>query len=106
MPNVKDYYSMGYVYPSAGGKGRLKSIKTDYELWCHVSVKAKTMGVQVDRKSKDFKLPFELKSFVTTRTETVVKNVTENVIGNNANSSFYDNTLDDKLGGRKEILGW
>lgn len=107
MGLLKDCYRLGYVYDKVTGKGNVKYVKTDYELYCKVIVSAKTFGVQVDRKSKTFRIPFDLKSFMTYRNETSRVDVTQNVLEKvNTAQGFYDDSIDEKLGGKKELLGW
>lgn len=112
MGLVSEIYKMGYVYEPKDihKKGNIKYIRDDYEIYVTVDLKQKIgvgwASVQVDRKWKTFKVNLVLRSFMTYKNNTDFKVVTENVVeGGSSNNAYYDETTDDKLGGRKEILG-
>lgn len=97
--------SNGYTFPknNIGKLGSIVAVYTDYDVWLKISIRQKIAGIQVDHKTKNYYLG-QLKRFVvgnvieayTTKTTTVRRGST---------SVFYDDTLEEKLGGPKQLMG-
>lgn len=112
MSGMNTIYKMGYIYKKDELKkfGNVVAIKQDYELYLKVTIKAKVgagwASVQVDKRSKTFKLPLTLWSFKVHKYSSSSKTLTTNSISDGGRGEgFFDESLDDKLGGNKELLG-
>lgn len=107
MANIDTIYDKGYIYKKSDLNkfGSISHIKDEYEVYVKVVVTAKLFGIQVDKRSKTYKLPIKLRSFMVHSYKNVSVTVNKNVYSGSVNNSFYDETLDEKLGGQKELLG-
>jgi hypothetical protein len=92
-----------YVFSDTKKFGTLYSLQTDYDVYLKCVARMKIAGIQIDKKSKTFYIG-KLKSFKT-------RYITEQVITKTANayvdgsSGYYDDTLEEVLGGQRQTLG-
>ena len=92
-----------YIYKSTRQFGALYSLQGDYEVYVKCEVKQKILGVQIDKKSKTFYIG-KLRSFKTKEVneKVISKTVTSYATGSRV---YYDDTLEEVLGGDRQTLG-
>lgn len=95
--------SNGYVHKNTKSFGTLKNITTDYEIYLKCVATMKVLGVQIDKKSKTYYIG-TVKTFNAKQINDKV--VTSTVLSYVSGSGgYYDDTLEDFLGGKKMSLG-
>ena len=92
-----------YVFYDTKKFGTLYSLQTDYDVYVRCVATMKIAGIQIDKKSKTFYVG-KLKSFKTRYVSEQVVTKTTNAY-TNGSRGYYDDTLDEVLGGERQTLG-
>lgn len=92
-----------YVYDNIKKFGALKRMSTDYDIYLKCVATMKIAGIQIDKKSKTFYIG-RTKSFMTKQTKENL--ITKTVLAYSRGSSgYYDDSLEESLGGNRMTLG-
>jgi hypothetical protein len=76
----------------------------EYDVWLRTDMRRRVFGVQVDRKWHDWYLG-RLKSYKTLSVNNSIQNKIEYTYHDGQGAKFYDEGLEEKLGGNKQTLG-
>ena len=93
-----------YVHKDLKKFGTLQSLVTDYDIYLKCVATQKIAGVQIDKKSKTFYIG-RARSFYTKQTEEELVTKTVTAYKSGEKPGFYDDTLEEKLGGERKTLG-
>lgn len=96
--------SKGYVLQDTKKFSGVCDVHDDYQVWLKTDVTRRVAGVKVDHKWKWWYLGV-LRSFKTKQGKTVNVSTTSVRYKSGTDEVFYDDTLEERLGGKKEQLG-
>lgn len=79
------------------------SVYDDYEVWLTTDVVLRELGIQIDHQWRDWYLG-KLRVFKLINTNDVIENRTKYVYSTGSRH-FFDDGLEERLGGEKQTLG-
>lgn len=95
--------SAKYVFTDTKKFGVIYEMHDDYDVWLKTDVTKRIAGIKVDHSWKWWHLGV-LKSFRTKESK-IVSLKTSSTRYEVEKAGFYDDTLEERLGGKKEYLG-